>query len=428
MVTVYTLVNKNTGYTAYTFVDAYDGQYLTDVDVSIVGGDENSAFVYVVKYDGQHYYDANNTYFTYKVLNTETGAEEVVKADSKVISNTGDIFDLYYKARTNSDSEITALPKVPDTGKYFNHSFSGEVTFEDGVLSLGNAVADTYTLASDAEIVLITRDSKLNKDPDAKYETSLSLSGKGLANALKGYTVSGTIAGATTEAGNSKIQTLFVTVNEASAVVAPSSDASVKTLEVKGNDVAGLSEVKISNSDAKDTGKAVFNVVATDDGVADVKVFVADATSYAKDQWTAYSISNTEDISAWGTFYLKAVVTAKAGNTKTYTLKVTVAAASTVSALTVKPSVASGAITVTAPAGGSNGTIVIDKSKTGGDITVAQLKASLVVTGTASANDTIVVTDWTGTATADTTMVMSGTTLTYVADGATNLVYDITVS
>ena len=53
-------------------------------------------------------------------------------------------------------------------------------------------------------------------------------------------------------------------------------------------------------------------------------------------------------------------------------------------------------------------TITVDTSKTGGAITVAQLKASLEPSGgTASAFDTITVTDWTGTAAADTATVTS---------------------
>ena len=378
VVTVYTLVNKNTGYTAYTFVDAYDGQHLTDVDVSIVGGDENSAFVYVVKYDGQHYYDANNTYFTYKVLNTETGAEEVVKADSKVISNTGYIFDLYYKARTNSDSEITALPKVPDTGKYFNHSFSGEVTFEDGVLSLGNAVADTYTLASDAEIVLITRDSKLNKDPDAKYETSLSLSGKGLANALKGYTVSGTIAGATTEAGNSKIQTLYVTVTNASAVVAKSTDASIKSIEVKGvkattSAISGVDyEASVPYTKLSDTSVARMVVTSATGSTSKIEWF---NTSTNKFQAWDTDAALKDDISTgWAgtTFKFRITVTAEDTSVvKSYILQTTAAASEVKPVLT--KDVAAAAIT-SIDAAGTSAKINLTSSTT---CTVKDLMAAI---------------------------------------------------
>ena len=409
VVTVYTLVNKNTGYTAYTFVNAYDGRYLTDTDISIVGGDENSAFVYVVEYDGQYYYDANNTYYTYKVLNTETGAEEAVKFDSNFVG-TGDIFGLYYKARTNSDSEITSMPSVPNSGKYFNTTFSGTVTFEDGVLSLGST---PYTLASDAEIVLVTlKASGLNKDPDAKYEVSTALSGKGLANALKGYTVTNAkIAGATTEAGNSKIQTLYVTVGSTAAVVAASDDASITSITVKGVEATlknGKYEVTLPASVAADTTTTKVATKTTD--AAATVTYTVNNTD-----WTA----NANGTAAFGnnaTITIK-VVAADKTTSKTYTLNVTIAAAS------------SGAMI-----SNSNAVVVDDSgmkvkidSTFSGDITVADLYSALGFNDDCGDFDTITIKSAFGT-TLDTTstyQVKAGMQVIFHADGNADKTYTV---
>ena len=404
---VYTLVNKNTGYTAYTFVDAYD---LDDTDVSIVGGDENSAFVYVVKYDGQYYYNNNDTYYTYKVLNTETGAEEAVKFDSNFVGTGDNIFGLYYKARTNSDSEITSMPSVPNSGKYFNTTFSGAVTFEDGVLSLGG---NTYTLADNAEIVLVTlKASGLNKDPDAKYEVSTALSGKGLANALKGYTVSNAkIAGATTEAGNSKIQTLYVTVGSTAAVVAASDDASITGITVKGVEATlknGKYEVTLPASVAADTTTTKVATKTTD--AAATVTYTVNNTD-----WTA----NANGTAAFGnnaTITIK-VVAADKTTSKTYTLNVTIAAAS------------SGAMI-----SNSNAVVIDDSgmkvqidSTFNGDITVADLYSALGFNDDCGDFDTITIKSAFGT-TLDTTstyQVKAGMQVIFHADGNADKVYTV---
>ena len=405
-VNVYTLVNKNTGYTAYTFVDTYN---LDDTDVSIVGGDENSAFVYVVKYDGQYYYNNNDTYYTYKVLNTETGAEEAVKFDSNFVG-TGDIFGLYYKARTNSDSEITSMPSVPNSGKYFNTTFSGTVTFEDGVLSLGST---PYTLASDAEIVLVTlKASGLNKDPDAKYEVSTALSGKGLANALKGYTVTNAkIAGATTEAGNSKIQTLYVTVGSTAAVVAKSDDASIKSIKVKGVEATlknGKYEVTLPASVAADTTTTKVATKTTD--VAATVTYTVNNTD-----WTA-NANGTAAFGSNATITIKVVAEDKT-TSKTYTLNVTIAAAS------------SGAMI-----SNSNAVVVDDSgmkvkidSTFNGDITVADLYSALGFNDDCGDFDTITIKSAFGT-TLDTTstyQVKAGMQVIFHADGNADKTYTV---
>ena len=317
----WTCTDSSKTYAEYVFIDVAE----KNVDIDDVN--DAADYLFLLKPTGDKTVVDGSTYYKYKVI---IDGEETTKFVEETIVSGNKLGDLFTNIKENNKGYITNGKPFDgtDAKKHIENLTNGKITLKGETLDVAGKA---FIVNSDADVNLIVGKDvdALLKDVDADYETYLHTSASAVASLLKGYDLNGKVYASLKDNGSEKVTALYIYISGAKESAADSKDASVKTIEVKGNDVAGLSEVKISNDDAKNTSKAVFNVVATDDGVADVKVFVADATSYAKDQWTAYSISNTEDISAWGTFYLKAVVTAKAGNTKTYTLKVTVAAAST---------------------------------------------------------------------------------------------------
>lgn len=108
--------------------------------------------VYFVKYDGQHKTTDNEIYYTYKVL--VDGKEEIVKADSQVLG-TSTLYSAYYKARTNSDDEITTiLPMPTGAGEKFiaADGVSNGLSYSAGTLTVGSK---GYTLADNCKITLV---------------------------------------------------------------------------------------------------------------------------------------------------------------------------------------------------------------------------------------------------------------------------------
>ena len=72
----------------------------------------------------------------------------------------------------------------------------------------------TITVADDAKIILVSRASTLNRDPGATYEASV-LTGKALASAVNGYTITGYYQGVLKSSTSNVITTLYVTVTNA---------------------------------------------------------------------------------------------------------------------------------------------------------------------------------------------------------------------
>lgn len=159
----------------------------------------------------------------------------------------------------------------------------------------------------------------------------------------------------------------------------------IQTIEVKGKDVKDVDTINLTSTEAK-SDEEVFFVKAANAN-ADVKVYVADASAYAQDKWTDYSISNTQAVDTWGTFYLKAVVTSEDGtNTTTKVIKV-VAATEVVPTLTADASATSVTITKNPTAGTYNdGAVTLAQ---GTSCTVADLKAVLTL-DYASSNEIVV--------------------------------------
>ena len=231
--TVVTLTKSN-GYAYYVFV-SIDGS-------ASISGDSNETLTYFVKYDGQHKGKDNDVYYTYKTLDAN-GDEVVVKADSILKGFDGsnkNIYNVWYKLRTNSDEEITSAEVVPDNGKYISGSGT-TLTTTAGALYLGG---DRYTVTDDAKITLVVlkTSSGLNKDKEADYEVTTGLTAKSLSDTLKGYDVTYNYAGKVTDTAGSLIEELFVTVTDAKYT------GSTNTPTISDGEKAGTLALTVSNT------------------------------------------------------------------------------------------------------------------------------------------------------------------------------------
>ena len=218
-----TVLARSNHYAYYVYIDV-------NGSASISGG-EDTKLVYFVEYDGQHRGTDNEIYYTYTTL--DGTAEKDVVADSKV-AGSGNIYAAYYKTRTNGDGQLTNVTAVPARdGKYFSGSSTTAITYSDGALALGGT---GYTMADNYTITLVTvgedldgngkTAADLNKDKKADYEVS-TVTAKELADTLKGYAISYTFQGKTTDTNGSVIEELYVTVKEATATTTPGGGSGV---------------------------------------------------------------------------------------------------------------------------------------------------------------------------------------------------------
>ena len=214
---------RSNSYAYYVYIDV-------NGSASISGG-EDTKLVYFVEYDGQHRGTDNEIYYTYTTL--DGTAEKDVVADSQV-AGSGNIYAAYYKTRTNGDGQLTNVTAVPTRdGKYFSGSSTTAITYSDGALALGGT---GYTMADNYTITLVTvgedldgngkTAADLNKDKKADYEVS-TVTAKELADTLKGYAISYTFQGKTTDTNGSVIEELYVTVKEATATTTPGGGSGV---------------------------------------------------------------------------------------------------------------------------------------------------------------------------------------------------------
>ena len=131
--TAYYLENNN-GYIDYVFVN------LDGVNSSVAGGEEDSSFLYVVKSKNPVYVNNSCTYFPYETVDAD-GNKIVSNFDGYLNGVSGDVYDLYYKTRTNSNGDITNEVKVTNDGKYFNHDIAnGAVSIEGNALDRKSVV------------------------------------------------------------------------------------------------------------------------------------------------------------------------------------------------------------------------------------------------------------------------------------------------
>lgn len=218
-----TVLARSNHYAYYVYIDV-------NGSASISGG-EDTKLVYFVEYDGQHRGTDNEIYYTYTTL--DGTAEKDVVADSKV-AGSSNIYAAYYKTRTNGDGQLTNVTAVPARdGKYFSGSSTTAITYSDGALALGGT---GYTMADNYTITLVTvgedldgngkTAADLNKDKKADYEVS-TVTAKELADTLKGYAISYTFQGKTTDTNGSVIEELYVTVKEATATTTPGGGSGV---------------------------------------------------------------------------------------------------------------------------------------------------------------------------------------------------------
>ena len=214
---------RSNHYAYYVYIDV-------DGSASISGG-EDTKLVYFVEFDGQYRGTDNEIYYTYTTL--DGTAEKDVVADSQV-AGSGNIYAAYYKTRTNGDGQLTNVTAVPARdGKYFSGSSTTAITYSDGALTLGGT---GYTMADKYTITLVTvgedldgngkTAADLNKDKKADYEVS-TVTAKELADTLKGYAISYTFQGKTTDTNGSVIEELYVTVQEATATTTPGGGSGV---------------------------------------------------------------------------------------------------------------------------------------------------------------------------------------------------------
>ena len=204
---------KDGSYADFVFIDL-----TAPGTTAVIKGQSTSDLLYVVEYKGQTYVSENQTYYTYKVLD-DNGDVVTVKTDSQILGD-DTVYDLYYKARKNSDGYITQLTKVQNSegGKMVGAPLAGTVTYSNGSLNLGGT---EFTVADDAKIVLVTLDNKLKKDHDADYEVYNDISARTLGALLSNYNISGIesyFAGVKTDSTSDELTTLYVTVDTLTAI------------------------------------------------------------------------------------------------------------------------------------------------------------------------------------------------------------------
>ena len=202
-----------------------------------IEGSAKSDLLYVLSYDGRTWIDDNDQYDTYKVLD-ENAESTSVKTDgmifdgSKFVTNaTKKPYGLYRNTRTNSDGYVTSAPivgAVDGAGKLTTGQsgeyVSGIITSKASPVEYSNETiwidrdggTDRYVLADDAKIVLVGvgAGNPLNRDEGASYEASV-VSGKALASAVNGYTITGYYQGVLKSSTSNVITTLYVTVTTA---------------------------------------------------------------------------------------------------------------------------------------------------------------------------------------------------------------------
>ena len=406
-VTVSLITNKAGTYATKVFVDIDK-----DKVVDILGANAGDWMFLLKSTDNTTYVDGSS-YKQYKVL---FEGEETTKYIESTIGIA--VGELGYNIKENSKGYVTNVTKFENSDTYEVEDFTTNKTITKSGKTLSVGSVD-YILTDDTVINLIVGDDcSLLKDKNASYETYLKITGSTLASILYKYEITTGKAFAVIDKKDSDtLKTLYVYVAAGKDIEAASNDASIKSIEVKGNDVAGMSTVKISNNDAKGSD-VVFNVVAND-SAATVKVYVAATADYDKDKWTNYDTTKTEDVSSWGTFYLKAVVTAEDGKTtKTQIIKVEVATASS-GAMISKSS----AVKV------NTSDVEIDKIYKD-IITVADLYSALDFDDNCGEFDTISVVSAFGTklATDSTVKVIAGMKVIFAADGKTPTEYNVKFS
>ena len=375
---VYLLAKTTNGYASVVYMDVTGN--------ATISGEKETNLVYVLKYDGEHRTTDNEVYFTYTTL--ADGEKTTVKADNKIANG-----KIYQAANyvTKKNDQLTNFTKVTSASNSdvlkADLGETSAITYSAGTLTVGGK---GYVVTDNTKINLITLgkvdthtncDARvLNKDKGADYEVAWGISAKTLADTLDGYNCTYDYALKTTSSDKEVLDELFVTVTNASAVVAPSSDASITSIKFKGVEVNPVNptyvdgatyDLKLTKTQNDNGAKKAAITVATG---ASIKVLWANGTDdvYAGNMATGTgAISGLDDTTP---VVLTVICTAADGVHKT-TVKINLTAASAVVNAELKAADGASKITVDNAAH----KIKIDSSVTMTDLTVAQLKAALAV-------------------------------------------------
>ena len=315
---VYT-IHKTSGYASLIYIDVTGSATIT--------GDKNSNLVYVISYDGKYVTTDNETYHKYTVLD---GEEEVkVEADTPIQNKLGDVYQVA-NYLTKSKDRLTdfALVTSDDVGGVViggmnvksndttTPSNSKPIAQSAGTLTIGG---QKYLVAEDAKITLVTLNSAkiMNKDKDANYEVSANMTASGLIDALKGYDYTYNYGGKLTEnkaAKGNTIKELYVTITAASEITAPSDDASITSIAVKG--------VKATTTDGTNYTATIDAANSTDKKIVVEAAAGATVKITKKGESAEYTAANETTAFPAGSYEYTIKVTAADGKTtETYTLK-----------------------------------------------------------------------------------------------------------
>ena len=310
---VYLLAKTTNGYASVVYMDVTGN--------ATISGEKETNLVYVLKYDGEHRTTDNEVYFTYTTL--ADGEKTTVKADNKIASG-----KIYQAANyvTKKNDQLTNFTQVTsasnsDTLKA-DLGETSAITYSAGTLTVGGK---GYVVTDKTKINLITLGkvdthttcdaTVLNKDKGAEYEVAWGISAKTLADTLDGYNCTYDYALKTTSSDKEVLDELFVTVTNASAVVAPSSDASITGITVKG--------VKATTTDGKTYTVAVPAAKNDSTTVRAAVTVAAGATVSVKDAAGTEMTKLNTALNGDRTWTVT-VTAADKKTTKTYTLNVAV--------------------------------------------------------------------------------------------------------
>ncbi len=311
---VYT-IHKTSGYASLIYIDVTGSATIT--------GDKNSNLVYVLSYDGKYVTTDNETLYKYTVLD---GEEEVkVEADNVIQSKLGDVYQVANYLTKNKDRLTDFQLPTSDTGVVIggvnkNSTASNMAIAQSaGTLIIGG---QKYLVAEDAKITLVTPVSKalsynasaMNKDKDADYEVSANLTTSGLIDALKGYDYTYDYTGKVSENAGNVITELYVTIRTASEITAPSDDASITSITVKG--------ANATTTDGKTYTATIDAANSTDKKIVVEAAAGATVKITKKGESAEYTAANETTAFPAGSYEYTIKVTAADGKTtETYTLK-----------------------------------------------------------------------------------------------------------
>ena len=310
---VYLLAKTSNGYASVVYMDVTGN--------ATISGEKETNLVYVLKYDGEHRTTDNEVYFTYTTL--ADGEKTTVKADNKIANG-----KIYQAANyvTKKNDQLTNFTKVTSASNSdvlkADLGETSAITYSAGTLTVGGK---GYVVTDNTKINLITLGkvdthttcdaTVLNKDKGADYEVAWGISAKTLADTLDGYNCTYDYALKTTSSDKEVLDELFVTVTNASAVVAPSSDASITGITVKG--------VKATTTDGK-TYTVAVPVAKNDATTVRAAVTVAAGATVSVKDAAGTEMTKLNSALNGDRTWTVTVTAADKKTTKTYTLNVAV--------------------------------------------------------------------------------------------------------